>query len=143
MAACRALSTDSAIKRREKAWRLLRGTLEPPVYDGHESHNSLKFHQLCKEENIIALCMPSHSSHLLQQLDVGCFSPLKRAYGDEISGLASNRTNHINKETFLPAFKAAFDKPFTKRNICASFRGAGLVPSNTDAVLSKLNVKLR
>jgi hypothetical protein len=25
--------------------------------------------------------MPPHSSHLLQPLDVGCFAPLKKAYG--------------------------------------------------------------
>jgi len=87
--------------------------------------------------------MPSHSSHLLQPLDVSCFSPLKRAYEDEISGLARNHTNHIVKETFLPAFKTAFYKVFTKENICASFRGAGLVPHDPEAVSSKQDLKLR
>jgi hypothetical protein len=113
------------------------------IVDGHESHNSVGFHQFCREQNIIALCMPSHSSHLLQPLDVGCFSPLKRAYGDEISGLARKHASHIDKEAFLPAFKAAFDKAFTKDNIAASFRGAGLVPFNPEAVLSKLDLRLR
>jgi hypothetical protein len=51
------------------------------ILDGHESHNSHKFQQYCKVAKIITLCMPPHSSHLLQPLDVGCFSPLKRAYG--------------------------------------------------------------
>ncbi|KAF2192836.1 CENP-B protein, partial [Zopfia rhizophila CBS 207.26] len=49
------------------------------VINGHESHNSLEFQQLCKEKNIITLYMPSHSSHLLQPLNVGCFGPLKQA----------------------------------------------------------------
>lgn len=87
--------------------------------------------------------MPFHSSHLLQPLDVGCFAPLKRAYGNEASGLARSHTNHIAKETFLQAFKTAYNKSFTKENICASFRGAGLVPHNAEAVLSKLDIKLR
>jgi len=78
------------------------------IIDGHESHSSVDFQDLCKEKKIITLCMPAHSSHLLQPLDVACFSPLKRKYGDEISALARNRIHHINKETFLPAFKAAF-----------------------------------
>ena len=56
------------------------------IVDGHESHNSHEFHKYCLEEKIIVLQMPAHSSHLLQPLDVGCFSPLKRAYGNEISG---------------------------------------------------------
>jgi hypothetical protein len=74
------------------------------IVDGHESHRSVDFQDLCKEKKIITLCMPAHSSHLLQPLDVACFSPLKRLYGDEVSALARRRIHHINKETFLPAF---------------------------------------
>jgi hypothetical protein len=33
------------------------------VVDGHESHHSTQFEQYCKEQNIITLCMPAHSSH--------------------------------------------------------------------------------
>jgi hypothetical protein len=96
------------------AYRLL-------IIDGHESHCSIDFQDRCKEKKIIALCMPLHSSHLLQPLDVACFSPLKRAYGDEISVLARDRIYYINKQTFLPAFKVAFKKAFTKENVCAGF----------------------
>jgi len=87
--------------------------------------------------------MPPHSSHLLQPLDVGCFSPLKRAYSREIESLIRHQINHITKLEFLPAFKAAFDRSFTTANICSAFRGAGLVPLQPDAVLSKLDVQLR
>ena len=122
--------------RKLGAYRLL-------IVDGHESHSSHEFHKYCKEEKIIVLCMPAHSSHLLQPLDVGCFSPLKRAYGDEISSLARYGSKQIKKEAFLPAFKVAFERSIIKENICASFRGAGLVPHNPEAVLSKLDVVLR
>ncbi|KAL6150042.1 hypothetical protein ACJBU6_11557 [Exserohilum turcicum] len=110
------------------------------IVDGHESHISIEFQDLCKEKNIILLCMPPHSSHLLQPLDVACFSPLKRKYGDVISGLARNRTNYISKETFLAAFKTAFEQSITRENIQAGFRGAGLVLHDPQAVLSKLDV---
>jgi hypothetical protein len=113
------------------------------VLDGHESHHSLAFQELCKENNIYTLCMPPHSSHLLQPLDVGCFSPLKRAYSREVESLIRHHINHITKLEFLPAFKAAFDRAFTPSNICSAFRGAGLVPLQPDAVLSKLDVQLR
>ncbi|USP81206.1 putative transposase [Curvularia clavata] len=113
------------------------------ILDGHESHNSLAFQELCKENNIYTLCMPPHSSHLLQPLDVGCFSPLKRAYSREVESLIRNHINHITKLEFLPAFKTAFDQSFTPANICSAFRGAGLVPLQPDAVLSKLDVQLR
>ncbi|OCK92739.1 CENP-B protein [Cenococcum geophilum 1.58] len=52
--------------------------------------------------------MPPHSSHLLQPLDVGCFSPLKRVYRNQIGSLIRNHINHIIKLKFLPAFRAAY-----------------------------------
>jgi hypothetical protein len=113
------------------------------ILDGHESHHSLQFQELCKENNIYTLCMPPHSSHLLQPLDVGCFLSLKRAYSHEIEALIRHHINHITKLEFLPAFKAAFEQSFTSANICSAFRGTGLVPLQPDVVLSKLDVQLR
>jgi hypothetical protein len=86
--------------------------------------------------------MPPYSSYLLQPLDVGCFSPLKRVYSDKINSLSQYSTKKIKKEAFLPAFKAAFEKSIIKENICAGFRGAGLVLHNLEAVILKLNVVL-
>jgi hypothetical protein len=87
--------------------------------------------------------MPAHSSHLLQPLDVACFSLLKRKYGDAISALARSRIHYISKETFLPAFKSTFDKIFILANIRAGFRGAGLASHDLEVVLLKLDVRLR
>jgi hypothetical protein len=57
------------------------------ILDGNESHHSTEFELHCKQNNIIILCMPPHSSHLLQPLDVGCFGPLKQAYGRQVEDL--------------------------------------------------------
>jgi hypothetical protein len=46
------------------------------IVDGHDSHNIRRFHENCEEQKIIVLCIPPHSSHLLQSLGVGCFPPL-------------------------------------------------------------------
>lgn len=119
------------------------GTHRLLILDGHESHDSLEFKQLCKEKKIITLCMPAHSSHLLQPLDVGCFSSMKTAYGRQVENLMRSHINHITKIEFLPCFKAAFFESITKSNIEGSFRGAGLVPFDPEAVLSKLEVQLR
>ena len=113
------------------------------ILDGHESYNSLKFLDLCKEKGIIALYMPAHALYLLQPLDIGCFSPLKKAYGNEVGCLIRNRIHYIDKLSFLLAFKAAFERAFIKDNICSSFRGAGLVLFNPEVVLLKLSIKLR
>jgi hypothetical protein len=54
-----------------------------------------------------------------------------------------NRITHITKLEFLPCFKGAFNAAITKSNILGGFRGAGLVPFDPEAVISKLNVQLR
>jgi hypothetical protein len=86
------------------------GTRRLPILDGYESHHSLEFQEYYKENNIYTLCMPPHSSHLLQPLDVGCFSPLKRAYSREVESLIRHHINHITKLELLTAFEAVFDR---------------------------------
>ena len=87
--------------------------------------------------------MPPHSSHLLQPLDVGCFGPLKQAYGRQVKDLMRTHINHISKLEFLYAFREAFFASITERNIQGGFAGAGLVPYDPERVLSKLDIKLR
>jgi len=120
--------------RTKGAYRLL-------ILDGHESHHSTDFELYCKEQNIVTLCMPAHSSHKLQPLDVGCFGPLKRAYGKEIEGLMRAHITYIAKEDFLPAFYKAYNATITLSNIQAGFRATGLVPYDPEYVISQLDVK--
>jgi hypothetical protein len=112
------------------------------ILDGHESHHSTEFELHCQQNNIITLCMPPHSSHLLQPLDVGCFGPLKQAYGRQVEDLMRMHINHISKLEFLCGFREAFFASITERNIQGGFAGAGLVPFDPERVLSKLDVKL-
>jgi hypothetical protein len=113
------------------------------ILDGHESHHSIEFERYCEENKIITLCMPAHASHLLQPLDVGCFGPLKKAYGREIERLMGCSINHITKIEFFPAFHAAHRATITESNIKGGFRGAGLAPFDPENVISKLDVQLR
>ena len=118
------------------------GTYRLLILDSHESHHSTAFKQLCKERNIITLCMLAHSSHLLQPLDVGCFSPLKKAYSCQIEYLIRSGINYITKLEFLPAFKAAYEALITRTNIHSGYQATGLVPYSPDKVLSKLGGQL-
>jgi hypothetical protein len=109
------------------AYRLL-------ILDGHESHLNQGFKEYCLENKILTLCMPPFLSHTLQPLDVVCFLLLKRKY--------SQRVFHINKEGFLPAFKAAFRNMFTDAICRKAFEASGLVPLNAQVVLDCLEVQL-
>jgi hypothetical protein len=113
------------------------------ILDGHESHTSQDFKDYCLEHKILTLCMPSHSSHILQPLDVVCFSPLKQKYSQRVRDLARQRVFHIDKEGFLPAFRDAFFDVFTEENCRKAFEASGLVPSNAQVVLDRLEVRLR
>ncbi|RAQ99007.1 hypothetical protein DDE83_009211 [Stemphylium lycopersici] len=75
----------------------------------------------CIENKIITLCMPPYTSHLLQPLDVSCFSPLKRAYGHEIQELARQGVYHIDKVDFLTTYTQIRPAVFTEQNIQAGF----------------------
>ena len=48
--------------------------------------------------------MPPHSSHILQPLDVSCFSPLKHLYGQRIQKKIQNGVQSIGKKDFLQIY---------------------------------------
>lgn len=112
------------------------------IMDGHESHHSTEFELYCRENSIITLCMPAHSSHKLQPLDVGCFRALKRSYGKAIENLMRGYVTHISKEDFFPAFYTAHLESMTESNIKGGFRGSGLIPYDPEYVISQLDAKL-
>lgn len=124
---------NQTASRTTGAYRLL-------IVDGHSSHATPEFDQYCAEHKIISLCMPAHSSHLLQPLDVSCFSPLKTAYGGEVSELARAHIYHVDKQDFLSIYTRIRPRLFTEQTIKSSFQAAGLVPHCPDRVLSSLTV---
>ena len=91
------------------------------ILNGYKSYRSAKFDRACIEKNIVPLYLPAHASHILQPLNIGCFGPLKNAYQLKIAGLAKLYIYYISKETFIQAFKVAYNKLITKKNILASF----------------------
>jgi hypothetical protein len=54
-----------------------------------------------------------------------------------------NKITYITKLEFLLCFRGAHDATIIKGNIQGGFRGARLVPFNLEAVILKLNVRLR
>ncbi|KZT62460.1 CENP-B protein [Calocera cornea HHB12733] len=100
--------------RQQGQWRML-------VLDRHDSHVNTQFNKYCKEHSIVPICLPPHSSHLTQPLDVGLFSPLKKAYARHINRFIFGGITHISKEDFFPAFARSFKRVFTMQNIKSGF----------------------
>jgi len=123
----------STSTRTTGAYRLL-------ILDGHSSHATPEFDSYCSDNKIISLCMPAHTSHLLQPLDVSCFSPLKTAYGHEVAELARQGVFHVDKEEFLYLYPRVRTTVFTEQSIQSGFRATGLIPPCPERVLSNLTV---
>lgn len=111
------------------------------VLDGHNSHINPKFDRFAMDHKIIVVCMPAHSSHLLQPLDVGCFSSLKQAYGRSVEQIMACGVNHIDKLEFLPLYQQARKLAISPSNIQAGFAATGLVPYSPNRVLSQLHAE--
>jgi hypothetical protein len=84
--------------------------------------------------------MPAHTSHLLQPLDVSCFSVLKRVYGQQITELARVYIHHIDTVEFLFVYTRIRRRVFSDQNIKSGFLAPGLIPHDPERVLSQLTV---
>ena len=118
-------------------WRLL-------IMDGHSSHVNLAFLELAKAARIIVLILPPHSTHILQPLDVGLFSPLSTAYSEQLDKImmSGSRLVSMNKQFFFGAFKPVWKASFTAKNIFA-FAATGIFPFNPDFVIVPLRSQLQ
>lgn len=112
------------------------------IMDGHGSHDNVEFQWLCKQNNIQLLFLPPHSSHVLQPLDLGCFSPLKAAYRKGISELASlDDAAPIKKQRFLTTYKAARDQALSSRIIRSGWKATGIYPFNPSKGLESSQIQ--
>jgi hypothetical protein len=50
------------------------------IVDGHSSHLSLTAIEISIQNNITMACLPSHSSYILQPLDVGVYGHVKKEW---------------------------------------------------------------
>ena len=71
------------------------------VVDGHNSHFSWNFQFYCVQHKIILFGIPPHTTHLLQPLDVGLFSPLQHYYSKEVDICARLGSSAIGKGNFM------------------------------------------
>ena len=112
------------------------------ILDGHGSHVSIEFMRICWESNVFLYYLIPHSSHVLQPLDLSCFSVLKSRYRNQILALSSlSDSAPIKKSTFLEVYHKARTEGLTEHNVRAGWRASGIVPWNPQKVLRSSQVK--
>lgn len=105
------------------------------ILDSHSSHETLGLIQTARENDIILLAFPPHTTQWLCPLDKSVFSPLQREYNRVCSEfMARSPNNIVNKWEWPGLFKDAYDKAFNKSNIKAGFQKCGIAPFNANAI---------
>lgn len=105
------------------------------VLDGHGSHISIDVIEHAKSNDIHLLCLPSHTSHILQPLDVGVFKSLKSFFSKACRQyMAQNPGRVITEDVLASIVGIAITQSHTPLNILAGFKKAGIYPFNPGEV---------
>jgi hypothetical protein len=123
-------------EKARRRWRLL-------ILDGHGSHLTMKFIDYCDANKILLMTYPPHSTHSLQPLDVGIFSPLSTAYSKNLEDFLhkSMGLSHITKRDFFRLFWPAWEQALSSKNILSSWKAVGISPLDPEIVLVRFNKK--
>jgi len=91
-----------------------------------------------EKNNILLYCLPAHSTHLLQPLDVKLAFPLQHHYSKAVDNCVLTTDIAIIRDTFFPLFKQARQEAFTNKNIQPAFATCRIVPLRSKVVMEKL-----
>jgi hypothetical protein len=98
------------------------------LVDGHNSHYTQGFLEYAHANQIIVLCYPAHTTHLLQGLDVVVFAILKRMLSDERDRWEREAGEMVSKSNFLGIYGRAHLRALTPETIKLAFRKTGIWP---------------
>lgn len=102
------------------------------LIDNHESHTTLAAILYARENGIVLLSFPPHTSHKLQPLDIGVFGPFKGKCAISFNDwLSSNPGKTIAVKHIPRLTKTPFLESFSLRNITSSFEKPGIWPLNS------------
>jgi hypothetical protein len=115
----------------DKPWHIL-------LIDGATCHEAPNFVLKAKMNHIWVVKFPSHQTHLIQPLDVGCFRTWKHYQQSTIMNAIRSFEPEYNVQSFLRDLPKIREKTFTVRTIKHSFQNAGVWPMSFKAVKKKL-----
>ena len=105
------------------------------LLDGHSSHFNPEAIRIAAEANIIIFCLPPHTTHVAQPLDVSFFGPLKKHWSKVYhSYMTSNPGKVVTKFQFCSLLHEAWFKAINPATIIAGFRKVGVCPFNPSAI---------
>lgn len=110
-------------------WRML-------IVDGHSSHVPYPVVEYGLDHGIVIYCLPPHSTHVMQPLDVACFGPLSRTYRTALQDfIYDNPGKAFGKQEFWECLCTARDQALSKDNILGGFEVSGIWPLRPEELL--------
>ena len=104
------------------------------VPDGHRSHVNIAISEICAEHDIILICFPPNSTHILQPCDVAFFKPFKGLWREKVNEWTSKRPqNQVTIKNIAHLLHDVWQKLPLKYGQ-NGFRACGLYPWDPKAV---------
>ena len=120
-------------------------TSERPVLlllDGHSSHYQPDVVWYARGHGSILFTLPPHATADTQQMDVGCFGPLKKHWREVCHDYIHNNPGRVvNRFQFSSLFSKAWMRGMTPANIISGYKACGIYPYNPDASLWNLSLQ--
>ena len=105
------------------------------ILDGHSSHITIETIELARSQDVHLLCLPSHSTHILNPLDIGVFKSFKSFFSKACHKyVVSNPGRVITTDLIASLVGEAWPQSVTPINIMGGFKKSGVYPLNPGAV---------
>lgn len=106
------------------------------ILDGHSSHsNNIRLLEVAKENNVILLCLPSHTTHALQPLDRAFLRPLKVYFAQEAKAwMVSCKDKKLTRYDVAKLIGRARGKAATIANGVSALKSCGIYPFDPTAI---------
>jgi hypothetical protein len=102
------------------------------IFDGYGSHLSERLHQLAMANNIHILCLPPHTTHCLQPLNVGIFGLLGNAFSRCCDEVLQETGEEILIQDFVKEYMHACTDAFKSETIKKAFKNSGICTLKPD-----------
>ena len=105
------------------------------LVDGHTSHCCVEMLKFARQNDMIMISFPSHTTHWLQPLDRAVFKSLKSAYAVATNNwIRANPSRKINRLQFGHLMSEAWCKAAVPGNAISAFKATGVYPYNPEAI---------
>ncbi|THU98481.1 DDE-domain-containing protein, partial [Dendrothele bispora CBS 962.96] len=102
------------------------------IYDGHGSHTLESWAKHGFENDVVLYCLPPHTTHRLQPLDVGCFGPLQKGWFQRCDDIMNDTGSGMEIKDVVKEYMAVRVKSFTESNVSTAWRKSGIKPLDPD-----------